>query len=328
MSVSHLRPVRALALLVVLNTNIAAATVAGETIARVNDAVISRKALDDLVEATLAVEERQPDAARLRQIRAAALDSLIGFELLYQAGIAGGIVVTEAEVDDEMARNKSRFPDDKSFAEALARKRMTPDDLRAETRRSMAVNRYLERSVWRDVAVTPESIAEFYRDHRRDFHRPEEVRASHILIRVDAGASDAERKAAWAKAVDILAQLNQGADFAATARKYSEDRATAARGGDLGFFASGTMVEAFEKPVFSLLPGRLTGVFETRYGFHIAKVTDRRLAGTRPLDDVRESIREHLTAIERQKRQTQHVAALRSRAEVEIYDPELAAAAK
>jgi peptidyl-prolyl cis-trans isomerase C len=325
MSVFHHWPLWALAFFVILDASAAAAvTSPDDIVARVNGAPITRKALDDVVEGTLALEQGKPDGSSVRRIRSAAFDSLIGFELLYQASIAGGLGVTDMEVDTEIIHHKSRFPDDKSFTDAVARRGMTAEDLRAETRRSLAVNRYLERKVWRDIVITPEEVAEFYRDHRDEFRRPAEVRASHILIRIDPGASEDERQAARAKAVEILSQLNKGADFAEIARKYSQDRATAAAGGDLGFFASGTMVEEFEKPVFSLVPGQLTGVFETQYGFHIAKVTDRRLAGTQPLDDVRDSIREHLTQEQRQERQAKHIDTLRRKANVEVYDPTLA----
>lgn len=317
------RPAWALLLLAILSASASAVTVAPDTVARVNDSLISRKALNDVIEGTLALEKHEPDSATTRRMRVAALDSLIGFELLYQASIAGNVTVSDAEVEEELARTKTRFPDDKSFSEALARKGMTTDDLRSETRRSMAVTRYLERNVWRDINVTPEQVGDFYRAHRDEFRRPAEVRASHILVRVEAGASDEVRKRAWAKAVDLLDKLNNGADFARLARQYSQDPATAERGGDLGFFSSGTMVEAFEKPVFALAPGQLTGVFETPYGFHIAKVTDRRLAGAQSLDEVRDTIREHITRRERQDRQAKHVESLRQKASVEIYDPEL-----
>lgn len=317
------RPARALLLVAIFSASASAVTDAPDTVARVNDSRISRKAVNEVVEATLAQEQREPDSATTRRIRVAALDSLIGFELLYQASIAANVTVSDVEVEEEMARAKTRFPDDKSFSEALARKGMTLDDLRGETRRSMAVNRYLERNVWRDINITPEQVGDFYRTHRDEFRRPEEVRASHILIRVDAGASEETRNRAWTKAVDLLDKLTNGADFARLARQYSQDPASAERGGDLGFFSSGTMVESFEKPVFALAPGQLTGVFETQYGFHIAKVTDRRVAGAQSIDEVRDTIREHLTRAERQSRQAKHVEALRQKASVEIYDPEL-----
>lgn len=294
-----------------------------EVIAKVNDATITRKQVDDVVEGTLALETQASDAAARARLRRAALDSLIDFELLYQASTASGAAVSDAEVEREIDRNRSRFPDDSAFRAALLRKGMTPEDLQAETRRMIAVNRYLQRSVFREIDISAEDVGKFYHSHRAEFHRPAQVRVRHILIRVEPGATDAERRAARAKAEEILDRIRNGGDFADLARRFSEDGATAPQGGDLGFFARGTMVEEFEEPVFSLLPGQVTTVFETKYGFHIAKVTDRIAEGTRSLDDVRENIREHLSAIERERRQSAHVELLRQRATIEIYDPDL-----
>jgi parvulin-like peptidyl-prolyl isomerase len=121
----------------------------------------------------------------------------------------------------------------------------------------------------------------------------------------------------------IHAQLRDGAEFEALARQYSEDKTTATEGGDLGFFSRGTLVNSFEEPVFALMPGQISGILETQYGLHIAKVTDRQLAGIRSLDEVRDSIREILTEREREQRQTDHVTQLRRQATIEIYDPAL-----
>lgn len=317
----RLRPYTVLSILLV--PIVAGAAANNEVIARVNATPISRKAVDDVVEATLAQEKQAPDAATARRLRAAALDSLIDFELLYQASIASGTVVAEAEIDQEVSLNKGRFPDDASFREALLRKGLTAEDLRFDTKRMIAVSRYLDRKIGRSVNVSAEDVGKFYQAHRAEFYRPAQVRASHILVRVEPGASEAQREAARAKANDLLAQIRGGARFAELARQYSEDRATAAEGGDLGFFSSGTMVESFEQPVFALVPGQVTGVFETPYGFHIAKVTDRTVEGTRSLDEVRDTIRAHLTQAERARLQAEHTTELRQRASIEIYDPTL-----
>lgn len=313
-------PCHALALLAALPSAVAA----NDAIAHVNGTPITRKALADVVEGTLALEQGHPKANDRRQLEAAALESLIDLELLYQASAARRLSVSDAELDQEMERNKSRFQDDKSFADALAIKGMTLDDLRQDTRKMMAVNKYLERIVWHDIEISAEDVAKFYETHRDQFRRPEQVRVSHILLRLPAGAADEFRKTQRTKALNLLAELRNGADFAALAREKSEDRATAEQGGDLGFFARGTMVDAFEEAVFSLMPGQITPIFETTYGIHIAKVTDRRVASTRPLDEVRDTIRDLLARRERKRRQSAHVAQLRRQATIQIDDPALA----
>jgi peptidyl-prolyl cis-trans isomerase D len=130
------------------------------------------------------------------------------------------------------------------------------------------------------------------------------VRASHILIATTEGKDDA---AAKAKAEDVLKQAKSGADFAALAVKYSDDKETAARGGDLDYFERGRMVPEFDQAAFSMQPGEISGLVKSQYGYHIIKVVDRKAGITRSLDDVRQQITDRL-AFERAQAQAADLA--------------------
>jgi len=122
-----------------------------------------------------------------------------------------------------------------------------------------------------------------YRADTKRWDLPEEMGASHILIK--ASTPDAK-----AKAQAILAQLKAGADFATLAKEKSEDN-SARSGGDLGYFAAGQMVGPFDAAVQKMkTPGELSDVVETQYGFHIIKFTGRRPAGIRPFENVKEAL--------------------------------------
>jgi parvulin-like peptidyl-prolyl isomerase len=218
-----------------------------DVVARVNGTPIYRKAVKDLVQGSIVMQDREPDAAAVAQLADDALQSLIALELLYQESQARGITVSDAEVDAEITRSKQRFPDAASFKAALKANRMTEADLRRDTRKTMAVNRLLEGGVLRDVKIGPDQINAFYERNKDEFKHPEEVRASHILFKVPEKASPAERSKAQQKAEALLKQLRAGADFQQAARDQSQDPMTAAHGGDRGFFARGEMDEAFEK---------------------------------------------------------------------------------
>ncbi len=135
----------------------------------------------------------------------------------------------------------------------------------------------------RDVERTYNESIELY-------STPEQVRASHILLKT-AGKKEEEVKA---KAEQVLKEVKAGGDFAALAKKYSEDEASAKAGGDLDFFARGKMVPEFDEVAFKLQPGEVSDLVKSQYGFHIITVTDKKAASTRSLDDVRAQIVDQL----------------------------------
>lgn len=291
-----------------------------DAVARVNGTTIHRKDVKDVVQGILLMQDKQPDAAAVTKLADDALESLIALELLYQESQARGIKVSDADVDAEINRSKSRFPDVKTFQAVMKARGMTETDLRNDTRKTMAANRLLESTVWKDAKVSPEQVKSFYESNKEEFKHPVQIRVSHILIRVREGASAADRSAAKKRAAALLDQLKGGADFAALARKNSEDASSAPQGGDLGYIAKGEMDSEFEKPAFALAPGQLSEVVTTPYGVEIIKVTDQRAAGYAPLPEVEERIHAVLEKYDRQKRQADLVAQLRQKAKVEVMD--------
>ena len=289
-----------------------------DVVARVNGTPIHRKAVREVVQGALLEQDNQPDPGAIGRLASDALDTLIDFELLYQESQARGVTISDAAVEEDIARTKSKFPDTRSFTAALKEKSMTEDSLRRDTRKTMAVSRLLEGSVFKDVRVADEQIKQFYERNKEEFKHGPQTRASHILIRVPENASASEHATAKKQAAALLAQLQAGADFAQLARQHSQDSATAARGGDLGYFAKGDMVEAFEASAFTLAPGQLSAVVSTPYGYDIIKVVDRRDAGYEPVADVQERIRTVLLKTERQKRQAAFVAELRKKAKIDM----------
>jgi peptidyl-prolyl cis-trans isomerase D len=139
------------------------------------------------------------------------------------------------------------------------------------------------------VVVPPADVEKYYRDNQQEFTTPEQVRASHILIK-----SDKDDAAAKAKAEALLKQVKSGADFAALAKKNSEDEGSAKNGGDLDYFGRGRMVKEFEDVAFSLQPGQVSDVVKSPFGYHIIKVVDHKPAITKSLADVRQQIADRL----------------------------------
>jgi parvulin-like peptidyl-prolyl isomerase len=145
-----------------------------------------------------------------------------------------------------------------------------------------------------DKLVTEADIDGYYRQHPEEFS---EVSARHILIATGSpqDEKDDEDKAddkktkplskdeARKKAESILQRIQKGEDFATLAKENSDDPGSKTSGGELGYFSKGKMVPEFEAAAFSLKPGQVSGLVETKYGFHIIKVEDvRQLAATDP----------------------------------------------
>lgn len=168
-------------------------------------------------------------------------------------------------------------------AEGLAQDPMVAAAMR-QAAESVLGNALLARaaeSVTVDRAAVERLALSDYRSNPQRFRTEEEVRARHILIR---GEGAVEKAQALRKQL-----LVPGADFADMASKHSED-GSAARGGDLGFFARGRMVAPFEKVAFTLEPGTLSEVVESEFGAHLILVEERRPPGVRPFEEVRETL--------------------------------------
>jgi peptidyl-prolyl cis-trans isomerase C len=163
---------------------------------------------------------------------------------------------------------------------------------------------YFEKQVRDSV---PEADAKALYDERvKSLPSQEEIRASHILVKTQ----DEAKK--------VAEELKAGGDFAALAKKYSQDRGGAA-GGDLGYFTRGQMVKEFEDAAFTLEKGKLSDPIETQFGWHILKVEDKRNRQPPSFEDVKEQITTSLV----QTKLRGSVQELRNKAKVEFIDPEI-----
>jgi peptidyl-prolyl cis-trans isomerase D len=138
--------------------------------------------------------------------------------------------------------------------------------------------------------VPAADIEREYNNNSEQYTTPEQVRASHILLKTE-GKDDATVKA---KAEGLLKQAKGGADFAELAKKNSEDEASAKNGGDLDYFGRGRMVPEFDQAVFAMQPGTISDLVKTQYGYHIIKLVDKKTTTTRPLAEVRQQLTDQL----------------------------------
>ena len=140
-----------------------------------------------------------------------------------------------------------------------------------------------------------EDLRRYYEENASRYTQAEERRASHILVKADASASAAEKKAAKQRAEELLAEVRKSpASFAEVARRSSQDPGSAERGGDLDFFGRGMMVKPFEDAVFAMKPGEISNVVESDFGYHVITLTGVRGGERKPLEQVRAEIEDEV----------------------------------
>jgi parvulin-like peptidyl-prolyl isomerase len=280
----------------------------------VNSEGITEGRLDSLVKPMLNQRQamgQQANQATIDQMRSQMLDNLITDALVRQQIEIHKVVVTDGDVDNYI---KEKLADTEPP--------MTFDDLKSRIQqmggtyeqwkqmmgfqKRLQMEKLLEANYPEQMKITDANAKKFYDDNPKYFQKPEQVRASHILCAVDIKDPckvPQLKVAAKKKADDILDQIRKGADFAEMAEKYSEDLATAKRGGDLDYFGKSITLPDYAKAAFNLnlKVGEVSDVFETAKGYHIIKVTDHRDPSTMPFEKAEPSI---IDALKSQKEET------------------------
>ena len=158
-------------------------------------------------------------------------------------------------------------------------------------------------AVSKAIVLNESDLKTYYEQNVQRLSGAEERRASHILLNAPKSAPAAEREAAKAKATQLLAAVRKSPEsFADLARKNSQDTGSAAKGGDLDFFARGAMVKAFEDAAFALKKGEISELVESDFGFHIIRLTDIKTPKQRSFEEMRPEIEAELKKQQIQKK--------------------------
>jgi len=141
-----------------------------------------------------------------------------------------------------------------------------------------------------------------YEQEKARFADAEQRLASHILVRVDAGADAATQKAAEQKATQFAQQAKQpGADFAALARANSDDTGSKEAGGDLGWVEKGVMAAPFEQALFSMQPGEIRGPVKTDFGWHVIQLRESKSGQQVPFEQARDTLAQEQATSDRER---------------------------
>ena len=171
-----------------------------------------------------------------------------------------------------------------------------------------------------DIKIDEEKMKDYYAVNKKNYEKPDRIKASHILIRVDASPTSPTGRtdeAAKKFAEDLLAKIRGGASFETLAKKYSQDPGSGAKGGDVGFFSKGMMVPEFETAAMALKPGEVSGIVKTQFGYHIIKVTGKEAGFEPTYDKVKSKVLEEMQKQEGIKLMKDRAQAMKD----EIKDP-------
>jgi len=286
-------------------------------VAKVNTEDIPKWELETALKQAEAKAGSQVPADKRDAVIRSILDELVTYHMLAQEARTRKVAVPEADLDAEMTTIQKSFQTEEAYKQALTERGLTVAQLRDQTRRSLEAQKLVEAEVTAKVAVQDPEVDAFYNQNIERFKQGDTIHGAHIFIAVPPGADAAAKEQGRAKAAAILKQLRAGGDFAKLAKEQSND-ATAAQGGDLGFFGKGDMPPDFEAVAFGLKVGAMSDVVELGSGFHIIKVTEKRGPRTAPLTEVREQIKAFLLQGQRQAKLEQFLQQVKGKTKVQI----------
>jgi peptidyl-prolyl cis-trans isomerase C len=294
---------------------------AEDKVAVVNGVVISKDTYDHevdfFVRRATAKGQALPDE-QMAQMKDQVLESLIDRELLFQESKKKGIEVNAEAVSDELQKIQQKYPSKEEFDRLLSEMGLTESDVKTQIARGMAIQQLIDKEITEKIKVGDEEIRSFYDQHPQLFQQPEQVKARHILIKVQADAPDGQKAEARKKIEAVQQKVKNGEDFATLAKTYSEGP-SGPQGGDLGYFRRGQMVKPFEDAAFSLKPNETSEIVETRFGYHLIQVDDKKPAKKMTYAEVKDRLNDHLKKQKAESEADAYIETLRKSAKIEKF---------
>ncbi|MCX6565759.1 MAG: peptidylprolyl isomerase [Candidatus Aminicenantes bacterium] len=241
-------------------------------------------------------------------LKSAALQAAVQIgerRLLMAAAEAAKVSVSPEELNKAQAGQYEKAGGEDKFLEMLKTNNVDVAFFKKMVSEEQTIGKYLEANVFNKISVGEDELQKAYAADKTATVR-------HILL-LTQGKPESEIPAIRKKMEDILARANKGEDFAALAREFTEDPGSKENGGLYENFPRGTMVKSFENAAFTVPVGEISGIVETKYGFHILKV-ENRMKETEPFEKVRAGIEDGLKLAKRADVYEKFVAGLKSKA--------------
>ena len=303
-----------------------------DIVARVNGSDISAKHIKFQFVQVLKKSQVPFTSAQKEKIVRKVIDKEVVRELMYQEGQKLNLVADPKFVEAELQALKSAYKNENDFKEALLERDITENDLKKSIEVDSQAQIILKQQVKGMVGIDDSLVEKYYKDNKENFRRPTAYRASHVLIMPfspeliknskieDLKNNKKELKIkAREKILEIQEQLKRGVGIAELATKYSHDESTSKNGGDLGFFYAEAVEKTFTDAVAKLKIGEISDIVETKFGFHLIKLTGTKPGEYAPFSDMKGAIQEHLFMEGARDRVSDYIASLRKKAEIKIF---------
>ena len=264
-----------------------------EILASFGETKLTRGDIEQEVTMRMASMRERVPAERLTEFREGltkyTLEQFIVRQLLLNEAKRRAIEVTEEDREEAYSQIRATLPEGKTLEDAMKASPLGEARMREEIEAGLQITKLMDTEMGEAVEISAEELAAFRAENADQLNLPEKVKASHILISLDAADTDEAKAEKKAKADDIRQKLVDGGDFAALAAEHSSCPSKA-RGGDLGLFGRGQMVGEFETAAFAQDVDAIGEVVATKFGYHIIKVTQHDKAGEVSDEEVKETL--------------------------------------
>jgi len=275
--------------------------------ATVNGRPITYAEVDKQYEAQFGGPGQSSSGDQMQIQKLEVLRTLVDNEIMLQRAEKLGLMAVDSDVEAKFNELKAPYTQEE-FQKQLETRKMSADDLRAQIRRDLSVQKLFNKEITSQIEITDKDITDFYNANKASFNLAErQIHMAQILVtpipdpnvrnlKNDKARDDEQARK---KVQSLVARIKQGEDFAMLAQNYSEDPNSAQNGGDLGFIPESALDKAnveLKRAINSLRPGETTPVIRTAEGYRILKVITREPEGQRDLSDpkVQQTIRETL----------------------------------
>lgn len=316
-------------------------------IVTVNGEAIFSKDLERNVKAIMSQTSESIDEGRLRE---EVLNQMINEKLIIQQARKSNIKVPARILENQINEIKESFrfsgekilsdeETSKAFEEQLKKENLTYESFKKKLEEKLQAEMFVENSLRERVKIVNDEIAEDYYNAAREYSRTklagkydsktlaaisnwiemreaERIRVSHILLRFPTGYSLKDKTELYRKMEKIRNEVVSGKDFSQAAMEYSEDFASKSNGGDLGYIVRGMMIPAFEEVAFKTPVGEVSQIFETKFGYHIILVTEKKAKRKLTFRDIKEELKDFIYSLRREEEFRKLIEELRLKADI------------